>query len=73
MLIECRDGQTRVQFRFGLNAPDIGAESAYGRGEVLTGFMEAAVNVYTPKPSNLPKGSKHKAHRELISPKVKFS
>jgi len=48
----------RVQFRFGLSAQDIGADSAYGRGEVLTGFMEAGVNIYTPKPSNLPKGSR---------------
>lgn len=45
----------RSQFRFGLNPKDIGADSAYARGEVLTGFMEAGVNAYTPKPQDVPR------------------
>ena len=28
---------------------------AHARGEVLTGFMEAGVNAYTPKPQAVPR------------------
>lgn len=45
----------RSQFRFGLNPKDIGADSAYARGEVLTGFMEAGVDDYTPRPQEVPR------------------
>ncbi len=44
----------RSQFRFGIYPKDIGADSAYARGEVLTGFMEAGVDVYTPKAKDMP-------------------
>ena len=45
----------RSQFRFELNPKDVSADSAYARGEVLTGFMETGVNVYTPKPTDVPR------------------
>ncbi len=44
----------RSRFRFGLDPKDIGADSAYARGEVLTGFMEAGVDIYTPKARDMP-------------------
>jgi hypothetical protein len=45
----------RSQFRFELQPKDIGADSAYARGEVLTGFMKAGVDAYTPKPTDIPR------------------
>lgn len=48
----------RSQFRYGFNPEDVGADSAYSRGEAISGFMEAGVNIYAPPMRGIPDSGK---------------
>lgn len=44
----------RIKFRYDFNTEDVGADSAYSRGEAVSGFMEAGIKIYAPAMSNVP-------------------
>ena len=48
----------RSKFRYDFNTEDIGADSAYSRGEAVSGFMEAGIKIYAPPMSNVPDSGK---------------
>ena len=44
----------RSLFRYDLDTEDVGADSAYSRGEGVSGFMEAGIKLYAPAMRNVP-------------------
>ena len=44
----------RSKFRYDLDTEDVGADSAYSRGEAVSGFMEAGIKIYAPAMKNVP-------------------
>ena len=48
----------RSIFRYDFNTEDVGADSAYARGEAVSGFMEAGIKIYAPRMKNIPDSCK---------------
>lgn len=48
----------RSRFRYGLNIKDLGADSAYSRGEALSGFKQADIKIYAPAMKGIPDSGK---------------
>ena len=48
----------RSIFRYDFSTEDIGADSAYSRGEAVSGFMEAGIKIYAPPMRNVPDSGK---------------
>jgi len=48
----------RSKFRYDFNTEDVGADSAYSRGEAVSGFMEAGIKIYAPPMRNVPDSGK---------------
>lgn len=48
----------RSKFRYDFNTEDVGGDSAYSRGEAVSGFMEAGIKIYAPAMSNVPDSGK---------------
>jgi transposase len=48
----------RSLFRYDFNTEDVGADSAYSRGEAVNGFREAGIKIYAPAMRNVPDSGK---------------
>ena len=56
----------RSLFRYGFSIEDVGGDSAYSRGESVSGFMEAGVKIYSPAMKNIPENAKGIFDRKMF-------